>query len=89
MLSPKSCSTLFQDFYNAQQREHKAYLSMDSGYLNAFFFLLFRAGPVAYGSSWARGQTGAAAVGLHHSHSKAGSKLCPQPTPQLMATLYP
>ena len=35
-----------------------------------FFFLLFRATPVAYGSSWARGQIGATAAGLHHSHSQ-------------------
>ena len=32
-----------------------------------FFFLLFRATPVAYGGSWARGQIGATAAGLHHS----------------------
>ena len=31
-----------------------------------FFFLLFRAAPAAYGSSWARGQIRAAAAGLHH-----------------------
>ena len=38
-------------------------------------FLLFRATPVAYGSSQARGPTGAAAAGLHHSHSNMGSEL--------------
>ena len=37
-----------------------------------FFFLLFRAAPVAHGSSQARGLIGAAAAGLHHSHSHAG-----------------
>ena len=37
-----------------------------------FFFWLFRATPVACGSSQARGQIKAAAAGLHHSHSKAG-----------------
>ena len=37
-------------------------------------FCLFRAVPVAYGSSQARSQTGAEAVGLCHSHSIAGSK---------------
>ena len=39
-----------------------------------FFFLLFRATPVAYGSSWAKDGIGAATAGLHH-----------KPTPQLMA----
>ena len=39
----------------------------------SFFFLLFRAAPVAPGSSQARGLIGAAAAGLHHSHSNAGS----------------
>ena len=53
------------------------------------FFLLFRATPVAYGSSWARGQTGATAAGLYHSHSSAGSKSLLQPTPQLTATPDP
>ena len=33
----------------------------------------------------ARGRIGAAAAGLHHNHSNARSKLCLQPTPQLMA----
>ena len=37
-----------------------------------FFFLFFRATPTAYGSFWARGVIGAAAVGLHHSYSKGG-----------------
>mgnify|MGYP001273052241 CR=1 FL=1 len=32
-----------------------------------FFFFLFRATPVAYGSSQARGQIGAIDAGLHHS----------------------
>ena len=31
-------------------------------------FFLFRAAPVAYGSSWARGWIRAAAAGLHHNH---------------------
>ena len=37
-------------------------------------FCLFRAAPVAYVSSQARGQFGAAAVSLHHSHSNKRSK---------------
>ena len=45
----------------------------------------FKATPVAYGGSQARGQIGtaAAANGLHHSHSNARSKPHLQPTPQL------
>ena len=38
-----------------------------------FFFGLFRAAPIAYGGSQARGPTGAVAAGLRHSHSNAGS----------------
>ena len=37
-----------------------------------FFFALFRATPVAYGGSQARGRIPATAAGLHHS--KAGSE---------------
>ena len=36
-------------------------------------FRLFRATPAAYGRSQARGRIGAAAAGLHHSHSNTGS----------------
>ena len=49
------------------------------------YFLLFRAAPVAYGSSQARDPIGATAAGLHHSHSHAGSEPSLQPTPQLTA----
>ena len=48
-------------------------------------FCLLRAAPRAYGSSQAKGQIGAAAASLGHSHSKARSKSCLQPTPQLKA----
>ena len=37
------------------------------------YFLLFRAAPVAYGSSQARGWIRATSIGLHHSHSHMGS----------------
>ena len=50
-----------------------------------FFFALFRATPMAYRSSQARGQIEATAAGLHHSHSNARSKPSLQPTPQLSA----
>ena len=47
----------------------------------------FRATPVAYGGSQARGRTGAAATGLHHSQAGPEPRL--QPTPQLTATPDP
>ena len=42
---------------------------------------------MAYGGSQARGQIGAAAAGLHHIHSNAGSDPRLRPTPQLMPIL--
>ena len=48
------------------------------------FVFVFRATPVTYGSSQARGLIGADAAGLHHSHN-VGSKAHMQPTPQFMA----
>ena len=39
-----------------------------------FSNFIFRAVPVAYGGSQARGQIGAVAAGLHHSHSNARSE---------------
>ena len=50
---------------------------------DSFFFGLFRAAPMAYGSSHARCQIRAVATGLCHSHSNARSKPCLQPAPQL------
>ena len=51
--------------------------------------LLFTAEPVAYGSSQAKGQIGAVAASLYHSHSNVGSEMGLQPTPQLMETADP
>ena len=50
-------------------------------------FCVFRATPMAYGRSQARGRIGAGAAGLRHSN--AGSELHLQPTAQLTAMLYP
>jgi len=50
-----------------------------------FFFSLFRATPVAYEGSQARGQMGAIAALLHHSHSNLGSELHLRSRPQLTA----
>ena len=38
------------------------------------YVCLFRAIPLAYGSSQARGEIGAVAASLHYSHSNAGSE---------------
>ena len=40
---------------------------------------------MACGGSQARGQIGATAAGLHHSHSNVGSEPRLRPTPQLAA----
>ena len=45
------------------------------------FFFFFRATPAAYGVSQARGQIGAVAADLHHSHNNVGAEACVQPTP--------
>ena len=62
-----------------------------SNRLMAFIFIYlfighFRATLVTYGDSQAKGQIGAVATGLRHSHSNSGSGPCLQPTPQLTAT---
>ena len=63
--------------------------------LSVFIFLFFClfaiswAAPMAYGGSEARGQIGATAAGLHHSHSHARSEPRLRPTPQLTATPDP
>ena len=44
-----------------------------------FYFFLFRATPVTYRSSQAKGRMRAAAAGLCHSHSNARLELCMQP----------
>ena len=45
--------------------------------------MLYKATPEAYGSSQARGQNGATAASLCHSHSNMESEQHLQPTPQL------
>ena len=54
-----------------------------------FFFCLFRAAPVAYGSSQLRGQIGATAVGLHPQPQPHQVELHLRPTPQLTAAPAP
>ena len=62
-------------------------LKLGGGLTAIFFFVfcLFGAAPTAYRASQAWGRIRAAAAGLHHSHSNAGSKPSLQPTPQLTA----
>ena len=57
--------------------------------LSFFLFCLFRAAPVAYGGSQARGRIHTTAASLHHSHSNSESELRLQPTPQLTAMRDP
>ena len=52
-------------------------------------FFLFRAVPMAYGSSQAMGQIQAIAAGLPHSHSNARFEPWLWPIPQLIATPDP
>ena len=66
------------------------FLTTNLSNLSIYIFLLlllflFRAAPVAYGVSQARGQIGAVAAGLYHSHSNVRSKLRLRPIPQLTA----
>ena len=48
-----------------------------------FFFFFFRAPPIAYRGSQARGLIGAVATSLHHRHSNTRSESCLRPIPQL------
>ena len=54
-----------------------------------FSFGLFKATPMAYGDSQARGQIRAVVAGLHHSHSNSGSKPHLWLTPLITAMLDP
>ena len=70
------------------------YVAIKSGRKNillffSFVFCPFRAEPVAYGGSQARGLIRAVADGLGQSHSNAGSEPRLQPALQLTATLDP
>ena len=60
--------------------------------IDYFFFLvfcLFRAIPIAYGSSHLRGHIGATVSGLCHSHSNVAPEPRLRPTPWLTAPLDP
>ena len=68
---------------------HFSFINYSFIYLFIFVFCLFRAIPVAYGGSQARGWIRTVATGLHHSHSNVGSEPHLWPIPQLTATLDP
>ena len=55
----------------------------------SFFFLIFRAAHMAFGSSQARVQIRAVAAGLYHTYSNTGSEPCLPYIPQLTAMLDP
>ena len=82
---------LYYIYFMASQVDEFCLNKVWSFFLPFFFsfFFLNRTTTVAYGGSQARGQIGASAAGLHHSHSNVKSELCLWPTPQLMATWDP
>ena len=53
------------------------------------YFFFFRAAPMAYGSSWARGWVSPSAAGLHYSHSNARFEPYLRHTLQLAAMSNP
>ena len=67
-----------------------SYISICQKLVPEFFLIFnFRATPVAYGSSKARGQIRAAAAGLYHRYSNARFEPHLQPTPRLVTTEDP
>ena len=58
-------------------------------YYFIYLFCLFRAVPMVYGGSQARGLIRATVAGLHHSHSNARSEFQLLLMPHLMATPDP
>ena len=58
-------------------------------FIFAFTSFFFRAAPAAHGGSQAKGQIGATAASLRHSHSNTRFQPRLRPTPQLKATLDP
>ena len=58
-------------FFSKRNAKHNAPFLGQSFYL---FVCLFSAAPATYGGSQAKGQIGAIATGLCHSHSNAGSE---------------
>ena len=78
-----------QNEFLTREQSEKKYIYSNAKFKDKFFCLFFRAAPMAYGGSQARGQIGDIAAGLCHSHSKVRSEPCLQPIPQLTAMLDP
>ena len=78
-------------FLGGENSEYSCFHLILSSYffLSFFFLLFFRAAPVAYGGSQARGPIRATAASLCYSHSNTRSKPHLQPTPQITATPDP
>ena len=81
---PASSWTLWKQHWVLNPLSHNG----NCQFLFIYLFLLFcfRATPMAYGSSWARVQIGAAAAGLHNIHGNTRSEQHLWFTPQLAAT---
>ena len=84
LFSSRSFSILPFAFISTVHLELSVYsVRWESRFTLFFFFVFcpFRTAPTAYEGSQARGQIGAIAVSLHHSHSNAGSEPFLRPTP--------
>ena len=60
----------------------KGLISRKKKNIYIYIFCLFRAAPVVYGDSQARGPIRAVDTGLHHHHSNTRAKPHLQPTPR-------
>ena len=76
---------LIKRIYNSQTHRNRQNLLGLGKFFFLSFFAISWAASMAYGDSQARGQIGAVATSLHHSHSNTRSELHLQPAPQLMA----
>ena len=83
-------SARFRCFLDRAEMAHTLAFGAPSLFLFVCLFV-FRATPMAYGDSQARGQIGAVASGLHHSHSHSNGRYKPhlRPIPQLTVTPDP
>ena len=78
-----SLSVIYLSVDGDREKEIPSHCRLDAPpvfVLFCFVFPLFRATLTACGGSQARGQIGAVAASLHHSHSNAGSEPHLQPT---------
>ena len=69
------CVIFFLSVKNLNLFIERKYFMASCWQIYSFFLVFFRAAPLAYGSSQARGGIGAVAAGLCHNHSNSGSDL--------------